>query len=92
MLPSSLQQSADQTFAQACLELQISARITAQAVEAVFDWHSIDQTEQSAQMVADSLSLGLVAPIHLCRALSLLALDLECQTAEEQAQAPNTNH
>ena len=79
----SLQQSADQ-FAQACKELELSARINAQAVTAVFEWHCSDQSEQSGQMVADSLSFALVAPAHLLRAAQLWCLDCEMASARER--------
>ena len=79
----SLQQSADQ-FGAACKELELSARINAQAVTAVFEWHCSDQSEQSSQMVADSLSFALVAPAHLLRVAQLWCLD--CETIEAAAR------
>ena len=71
----------DITFAKACKELEISARLNAQAVEAVVDLQRMSPDSESAQMCSDSLSFALSQPIHLMRAVQLLALDLELAAA-----------
>ena len=73
--------TADQNFARACKELELSARISAEAISACVDWHRMDGTDSSAKMVCDSTSLGVAAVAHILRATQLLAIDLEMAAA-----------